>query len=224
MIMVLRNQHVLKPGDSGPAVTEIQQFLQQRPANGVFTTALRSVVATFQRQKRLSSPGREGLVGSTTLRCMLGAWPGCEVTSAAAAPKNNAAEPAGQPKNAPAPGAASKPSATGQNTPPSVSSRPVHTSCQLIAMSVPDHADLNDFMSFQQTPTTGASGKYPGCNPSAAAIAQMQSFYQYANSHHNGASRGRCWEWVWRYMMAKGYGRDGNCSRLRSCFAYSSAS
>jgi len=124
MIMVLRNQHVLKPGDSGPAVTEIQQFLQQQPADGVFTPALRSAVATFQQQKRLSAAGREGLVGSTTLRCMLGAWPGCEVTSA------------GQANSNPPQGAAGNSPATGQNTPAQVSAR-------ALIVDARNHAYLN---------------------------------------------------------------------------------
>ena len=54
-------------------------------------------------------------------------------------------------------------------------------------------------------PGGAASGKYPGCNPSPAAIAQMEAFYQYANRNNNGGSRGRCWEWVWKYITKKGY-------------------
>jgi len=147
--MILRNQHVLKPGDSGPAVREIQQFLRQQPVDGNYGAALRQAIMSFQTQKHLkTSAGREGFVGTTTMRCMLGAWPGCEIGGTAA--------PAAQGGGA-----------GGNNG-------------------------------------GAAGGKYPGCNPSSAALAQMESFYQYANTHHNGASRGRCWEWVWKYMMAKG--------------------
>ena len=37
--------------------------------------------------------------------------------------------------------------------------------------------------------------------------AQMSALVQHARGHHSGASRGRCMEYVWRYMTTSGYGK-----------------
>jgi SH3-like domain-containing protein len=41
---------------------------------------------------------------------------------------------------------------------------------------------------------------------SAAGQAQMRNVLAYARAHNSGASRGRCFEYVWRYLAASGYG------------------
>ena len=37
--------------------------------------------------------------------------------------------------------------------------------------------------------------------------AQMSALVHHARGHHSGASRGRCMEYVWRYMTTSGYGK-----------------
>jgi len=44
--------------------------------------------------------------------------------------------------------------------------------------------------------------------------AQMSALVQHARANHSGASRGRCMEYVWRYMTTSGYGKLDNWGDL----------
>lgn len=45
---------------------------------------------------------------------------------------------------------------------------------------------------------------------SSQAQSQMRNVLAYAQSHNSGASRGRCFEYVWRYLWSSGYGLIDN--------------
>lgn len=57
---------------------------------------------------------------------------------------------------------------------------------------------------------------------SARGQTQMRAIVSYATSHHAGASRGRCFEYVWRYLTSSGYGLlndHGDAADMGSAYA-----
>lgn len=58
-------------------------------------------------------------------------------------------------------------------------------------------------------------GSSVGGEVSALAKKQMREVVAYADRHHSGASTGRCFEYVWRYLTSSTYGRltDWNDAR-----------
>ncbi|MBS2017608.1 MAG: hypothetical protein JST00_32315 [Deltaproteobacteria bacterium] len=54
--------------------------------------------------------------------------------------------------------------------------------------------------------SSSSSGGTQGAAVSTKGRAQMEALVGYASSHHSGASRGRCFEYVWRYLTTSGYG------------------
>ena len=60
----------------------------------------------------------------------------------------------------------------------------------------------------------------PGeASPGPTPATQMAKLLSFAESNHGGASNGRCFEYVWRYIYSSGYGRIrnyGDCPQMGS--------
>jgi peptidoglycan hydrolase-like protein with peptidoglycan-binding domain len=240
-------------GHEGPAVKELQKLLglPAQAQDGKFGPGTREAVHAFQQKHGLTPPpGKEGMVGATTLEWL----------------RNGGRPPSASKPQPTAPGASDGFESGSQvkwRAAPSLEDVLNRGKVLREGMQGPAVAQLQKMLgltedgkygqdtkkavaAYQQsaglTPPKGMEGVVGGTtlnalrsgggvgntgnvgNISAQGREQMRKLLEYAESHNTGASNGRCFEHVWRYMTSNGSGygkiRDYNdASDMPSTYA-----
>ncbi len=219
----------LAEGARGAEVVDLQRFLGMRSVDqdGVFGPATRAALEAFQSQKGLEA---DGVVGPATMKALKAtgavseAQRSVELHLATGVPlrEGDRGEHITALQKALGFSAAGQTGVFGPTTRAAVEEVQRRTFGMTSTSPGFGTVGLQTWNAIKtpsaSAPTTPSpSAPVTGGGPvsiSERGRAQMSALIQHARANHSGASRGRCMEYVWRYMTTSGYGKLDNWGDL----------